>query len=277
MLYLFKFKCDFGGSIMLKKKLLDSLYDRYNKREFVHPDPLEFLYNYEDPKDREIVGLIAASLAYGRVLQILKDVSYILNKMDEPYNFVMGSTHGSLMIDFDGFVHRYTNGEEMATFLSNIKNILISYGSLHDCFLSKIKKDDDTIFPALSEFIKILVPDGQRNSLIPSSNCKSPCKRLNLFLRWMVRSDDVDPDGWSDLSRSKLIVPLDTHMHHISLALKLTERKQADMKTALEITDKFKTISPNDPVKYDFSLTRLGIRDDTDMDGFFREYWSDDA
>ncbi len=263
------------GEIMdIKKEILDSLYQRYNKREFIHPDPLEFLFNYPDPKDREIVGLIAASLAYGRVAQILKDLSYVLERMEKPYDFLMLSSHENLELIFKDFTHRYTTGKELVSFLANLQNILRIYGSIHDCFLSGLKKDDKNLLSALSHFINIIVPDGKKNSLIPSANCKSPCKRLNLFLRWMVRSDDVDPDGWSDIPGSKLIIPLDTHMHHIGLVLKLTERKQADMKTALEITEAFKKISPEDPVKYDFCLTRLGIRDDTDMEAFFKIYWS---
>ncbi len=89
---------------------------------------------------------------------------------------------------------------------------------------------------------------------------------MNLFLRWMVRKDKVDPGGWEKVPLSKLIVPLDTHMHKISLALGLTIQKQANMRTALEITSGFKQYVPDDPVKYDFVLTRLGIRDDMDMD-----------
>jgi uncharacterized protein (TIGR02757 family) len=89
---------------------------------------------------------------------------------------------------------------------------------------------------------------------------------MNLFLRWMVRKDKVDPGGWQDVPWSKLIVPLDTHMHKISLKLGLTTKKHPNMRTALEITSSFKQLNPDDPVKYDFVLTRLGIRDDMDMD-----------
>ena len=91
------------------------------------------------------------------------------------------------------------------------------------------------------------------------------------FLRWMVRKDEVDPGGWYNVPSSRLIVPLDTHMHRICLALGLTQQKRADMRTALEITTAFRTITPDDPVKYDFALTRLGIRNDTDMDAFLKQ------
>ena len=94
---------------------------------------------------------------------------------------------------------------------------------------------------------------------MPSHTGGSAFKRLNLFLRWMIRDDRVDPGGWKGITASKLIIPLDTHMHRISLHLGLTERKQADMKTAVEVTESFKNIEKKDPIRYDFSLTRIGI------------------
>ena len=109
---------------------------------------------------------------------------------------------------------------------------------------------------------------GKPRSLLPSPVAGSACKRLNLFLRWMVRRDEVDPGGWDHVPPSKLIVPLDIHMHRISLQLGLTGRKQANLKAACEITNAFRAIEPDDPVRYDFSLTRLGIRDDLTPDGF---------
>jgi uncharacterized protein (TIGR02757 family) len=103
--------------------------------------------------------------------------------------------------------------------------------------------------------------------LLPSPGRGSACKRLNLFLRWMVRSDEVDTGVWQGVAASKLIVPLDTHMHRIAGQMGLTQRKQPDMRTALEITDRFRSIAPMDPVRYDFALTRLGIRQALDTNG----------
>ena len=104
----------------------------------------------------------------------------------------------------------------------------------------------------------------------PSPERGSACKRINLFLRWMVRKDRVDPGGWDKVPRSMLIIPLDTHMYHICTGLNMTCRKSADMTTAVEITEAFRKIAPEDPVRYDFSLTRLGIRKDADPDSFLR-------
>ena len=108
---------------------------------------------------------------------------------------------------------------------------------------------------------------GYRQCLLPSPESGSACKRLNLFLRWMVRSDAVDPGGWSGVSPAMLIVPLDTHMHRIAAKLGLTKRRAADFRAAREVTGAFRTIAPEDPVKYDFALTRLGIlRSETEED-----------
>ncbi len=252
---------------------LDELYARYNRREFVHPDPLEFLYDYKDICDREIVGLVASSLAYGRVAQILKSVSSVFERMPSPLIFLRHASRKSLLNTFKGFKHRFTTEEEIAMMLFGIKRIIERYGSLHACFTACMNDDDATILPALSDFVKELIAEseGRRNSLLPLPTRGSACKRLHLFLRWMVRKDEVDPGGWDNVPRSMLIVPLDTHMYRICLALGLTQRKQADMRTAMEITTAFRTIAPDDPVKYDFALTRLGIRDDTDMDAFLKQ------
>jgi len=250
---------------------LDHLYEKYNRREFIHPDPLEFLYCYDNLRDREIAGLLASSLAYGRVSQILKSISTVLERMvPSPFCFLEGVSMESLLRTFSDFKHRFTTGDELAVTLYGIKSVIMKYGSLYACFKTALGNDTETISPALTSFVKELRTGfiNRNNSLLPSPVKGSACKRLNLFLRWMVRQDDVDPGGWNDIPPSRLIVPLDTHLHRICLILGLTQRKQADMKTAREITDAFRKIIPHDPVRYDFSLTRLGIRKDAHLKSF---------
>ena len=248
--------------IKLNKIMLDELYGKYNQRRFVHPDPLEFLYNYEQPCDREIVGLIASSLAYGRVEQILKSVSTVLELMENPSDFLKYSSLDSLRSAFKDFKHRFTTGEDLAALLFGVKRIIDKYGSLYTCFKAKFNEQDDTVLPAQRSFMVELsgVNNCMYNTLVPAPLKGSACKRMNLFLRWMVRNDNVDPGGWDEVPASKLIVPLDTHLYRICHMLNLSKRKQADMKTALEITYAFRMIAPDDPVKYDFALTRLGMR-----------------
>lgn len=248
------------GQMAITSKELENLYRKYNRWEYVHPDPLEFLYEYKELKDREIAGLVASSLAYGRVGQILASVHSALRKMgNSPFDYVIHSSAASADSDFAGFRHRFSTGAELSRMLLGAKKIILEYGSLQNCFSSGMRKKDETILPALLSFLKILCGN-LPSSLLPCPEKKSALKRMNLFLRWMARKDDVDPGGWDDVPASKLIIPLDTHMHGIGLKLGFTKRKQADMATALEITSAFRIISPDDPAKYDFCLTRAGIR-----------------
>ncbi len=256
---------------VLNKKQFDALYAYYNSREWIHPDPLEYLYHYPGFHDREVVGLIASSLAYGKVAQILKSVSVVLMKMgSSPYEFLRLERASSIKRAFRNFRHRFTTGRELAQMLIGIKDVVERFGSLHACFLAGLRQDHETVIPALSYLVKRLgvAFDGRRNSLLPSPEKGSACKRLNLFLRWMVRKDNVDPGGWRGVDPSRLIVPLDIHMHRIGILLRLTNRKSSDMQTAREITCAFSQIEPRDPVRYDFALTRLGIRNDADIATF---------
>ncbi len=250
-------------TVMISKARLERLYRRYNNRIHVQPDPLQFLYNYSHIRDREITGLIAASLAYGRVNQIINSVSMVLNRLGpSPHAFLMDSCELELEKMFSDFRHRFTDGKQLVFLLSCIKKNIKKFGSLNQCFLCGYSKNDENVLAALKNFISQLTckPDGFCSSLFPLAVGNSALKRFNLFLRWMVRKDNVDPGGWEGIETSKLIIPLDTHMHKISLKLDLTSRKQADMKTALEVTRAFNKFCPNDPVKYDFALTRLGIK-----------------
>lgn len=249
------------------KNRLETLYKDYNRRRYVHPDPLEFLYNYKDIQDREIAGLIASSLAFGRVEQILLNVNVVLKKMDpSPYYYLQHSSYDSIRNDYKGFVYRFVGEKDITNLLYGVKQVLSEFGTLKACFLSGLSHDDETVLPSMSFFVKHFSGKNCKPGyLLAIPDKGSACKRMNLFLRWMVRKDEVDPGGWGEFPASKLIVPLDTHMHKIGLKLGLTNRKQANMRTALEITEAFRQISPDDPVKYDFSLTRFGIRSELDI------------
>ena len=245
------------------KNSLDKLYLQYNKRSFAHPDPVTFLYDYPDLRDREIVGLIASTLAYGNVKQIFKSVRFVLDRLSKsPYSFLVGNSERDIKLKLSGFYHRFTKAEDLCHLLNGIKKSIQTYGSLQACFLDGFGKNDSSIFPALASFTRKIVGDYScaGSALLPDVSKGSACKRLHLYLRWMVREDEIDLGGWKHISPSKLIVPLDTHMHRISLKWQATKRKQANMKTALEVTEFFSKISPTDPVKYDFVLTNLAMR-----------------
>lgn len=270
-----------------QRNALDSLYAQLNRRKYVSPDPLQFLYEYEDICDREIVGIIASSLAIGKVRSINASISAVLSRIGKPYEFVMNSERNRISDTLCGLKHRWTTCEEMASLLSGVKQTIADFGSLNKAFLLNYKPDDETTFDALDAFGALIA----RNSGIdfqglkphPRDECKSnrliaipakgsASKRWHLYLRWMVRKDDVDPGGWTGVPASKLVVPMDTHMGFVSRELGFTERSVTNRTTALEVTQAFTGINPNDPVKYDFSLTRLGIRNEMSFDNFLTEW-----
>jgi uncharacterized protein (TIGR02757 family) len=241
------------------KAFLEGLYFVYNRRELVDPDPLVFLYPYGDLRDREVVGLVASCLAYGRVAQIMKSVEKVLAVMGrKPHHFLLRHKH-ELPALFRGFKHRFTRGEQIAGLLTRTSEVLQEYGSLEG-LLKECLRREETLLTALNSFSRALSPLGEGFSLLAAPEGGSACKRLMLYLKWMTRRDDVDPGGWTVVAPKDLIMPTDTHIHNIALQLGLTRRKQADLKTALEITRSFASLTPQDPLRYDFVLSRFGIR-----------------
>ncbi len=243
------------------KVFLEKTYREMNRPEYIHPDPLEFVWRYKSAADREVVGLIAACLAYGNVNQILKSVEKVLAPMGKsPAAWLKTAPPAEIKKALAGFKHRFTTGAEMAVFLLNIKRALADHGSLERLFLAGYREEEPTVEKALYRFVDAFNARACAPTLTPCTELKSSFKRVNLFLRWMVRKDAVDPGVWSRVSPSKLIIPLDTHMRQVSMNMGITRRKDTSMKTAVEITGYFAGLEPSDPVKYDFALTRAGIR-----------------
>ncbi len=246
------------------KSFLDGLYYTYQRRELINPDPLHFLYSYHDVRDLEIVGLIASSLAYGRVSQIMKSVDRVLSLLtDEPHKFLMAEGNSDIVPET--FKHRFTTGHDINVLLKNIADVQKNYGSVENFFGECLNTD---LFSALDKFSERLSTGKTPGSfsLVTAPKDGSACKRLFLFLKWLVRHDDVDPGGWKIISPRDLIVPTDTHMHNIAMKLGFTRRKNADLRCAVEITEGFREICPDDPAKYDFVLTRFGIRAGLNVD-----------
>lgn len=256
--------------------ILESLYAEFNKREYVSPDPLEFLYKY-DGDDVEIVGLIASSLAYGRVGGILSSVSSVLGALGEsPARALRELSLEELTSRLGGFCHRFVKGPEMARFLFGIGTIAEKHGSLEALFASHMPRGGDRadMISAMDLFARdVLAAGGLESShLLPRASKGSACKRLALYIRWMVRSDDVDLGAWSGVSPRSLIVPLDTHMFKISRGLGFTSRRSADGRAAIETTDGFAAVCADDPVRYDFALTRFGIRSEMSVDDLLARF-----
>jgi uncharacterized protein (TIGR02757 family) len=244
------------------RNTLDDLYHRFDRFEFIHPDPLEFVHLYENKLDMEVAGFIASALAYGRVGQILLSVRAVLDRMGpSPCSFLLQRSPSEIRRSFQFFKHRFTTADDLSTLLVGLRKLVREYGSLEHCFMAGVDRANRNVLPALSEFVqKLEIAAGRKMPmLLPSPAGGSACKRLNLFLRWMIRRDKVDPGIWPGIPASFLVVPLDTHMHRIAGTMGLTVSKQANIRCAVEITEGFALICPEDPVRYDFALTRLGM------------------
>lgn len=256
-------------------EILEELYSDYNRREYVSPDPLEFLYDYDSPADREVVGLIASSLAYGRVASILASVRRVLGTLGaHPADALAGTSEEVLAERMCDFKHRFTGGCEMAKFLGGIGRVLNEFGSLENLFCASLGAGRVAVLGAMENFARTILDRAglEASHLLPCPSKGSACKRLSLYVRWMARADDVDPGGWSKVPQSDIIIPLDTHMFKITTGLGLVKRKSPDGKAALEATEGFRALNPDDPVKYDFALTRFGIRTGMSVEELLKKF-----
>jgi uncharacterized protein (TIGR02757 family) len=257
------------------KDLLEDLRLRYDRR-FLDTDPVGIVRRFEDPEDREIVGLIAAGLAYGRVTTIRASLEDVLRRMGpRPARFVGSFDPARDAHRFAGFVHRFTRGRDVALLLHLLRQVKERAGTLESFFVEgDAQPGSTTLGPALDAFGARMfaldagpfardgvVPahDGAR-WLLPLPADGSVCKRSCLFLRWMVRPDDgVDLGAWGRVSPSRLVLPLDTHMQRVVRALGWTTRRSAGWPMALEVTARLRALHPEDPIRFDFALSRLGI------------------
>ncbi len=224
----------------------------------ITPDPLELVLRYDDPRDQEVAGLIAAAFAYGRADIVVTNVSRVLEGMQpSPFAYLATFNRRQATEHFAGFAHRFHKTPELVGLLERIAAAIAAYGSLGALFRRCYRSRDADIGPALTRFVESLGSD----YLLPSPRDGSACKRMNLFLRWMVRRTPPDLGIWDFVDPAKLVVPLDTHVHRIATFLGLNKRKTADWKAARSITDRLAKFEPQDPVRYDFAICRLGILD----------------
>ncbi len=260
----------------LLKNKLNKLYRSYD-RAYLESDPLMFPHEYSDPADIEVVGLLCASLAYGRVAMIQRSLRRILDRMGEhPAGYVRRFDAKKGLSDFADFAHRFNRGEDIAVLLHYMRQMLKQEGSIGGFFRVGYDPAAADVGGALASFVERALaldcapvyPGGALPKqagvryFFPSPTGGSACKRLNLYLRWMVRRDDGLDFGLWDFARpSQLIIPLDTHIARISRLIGLTKRKSPGWSMALEITENLRKLDPDDPIKYDFALCRLGILD----------------
>jgi uncharacterized protein (TIGR02757 family) len=229
-------------------------------------DPIGTIYRYSRPEDLEIAGLVASSLAYGQRKVFVPVVRGIFDVMgSSPYDFVRSA---DVRKYFHGLLYRFNSADDIRCLLYATKHLIEMYGSLESAFV--IERQEEPLYDTLCSFVSLLrgldfSPLGlpvegspSFSYLIPDPRKKGACKRLNMFLRWMVRKDDVDLGIWSGISRSELIIPLDTHVQKASSVLGLTSRSGSSWAVAEEITASLRCLDPHDPLKYDFLLFSLG-------------------
>lgn len=248
---------------------LERLARTYDAR-YIGSDPLHRVLAFRASADREIGGLFAAALAYGNAKAILASLDDLFARMDgRPAAFVRAFDRERDAPRLAGFRHRWTAGSDVADLAAILQAALREHGTLGALFARCRGAGEPTVREALGRFVRALLayapglpPGAGVRRLLASPEDGSACKRMNLYLRWMVRrGDGIDCGLWRDVPASALVIPLDTHVARISGFLGLTRRRTPDWKMAAEITDGLRRLHPADPVKYDFAISRLGILD----------------
>jgi uncharacterized protein (TIGR02757 family) len=259
---------------------LDRLYADYNRVDSAS-DPVHLVRPFSDPADREIAGFCAAALAFGRVASVLNSIERLFQIMGpRPARFVRGFDPGAPHPELRAMVHRWTRGVDIAALLWILRQMLERAGSIEGFFLEGYSASASDVGDALDSFsTRALALDirraygrsGRRSPgeggpkrpgvcyFFPRPSAGSACKRMNLFLRWMVRRDEVDLGVWSRVPPSKLIVPLDTHVIRLGRCLRLTRYTSPGWKMAADITASLRQLDPEDPVRFDFSLCHVGM------------------
>ena len=242
------------------KEFLDYKANQYEIIDFITSDPIQIPHRFKQKEDVEIAGFLTASIAWGNRLSILKSANKMMALMDNaPYDFIINHKKRDLSI-FEGFVHRTFNATDLTFFVRSLQNIYKNHQGLENVFSSNNPSLQDTIHDFKSIFFEIDHP--QRTLKHVSDPLKgSAAKRLNMFMRWMVRSNTkgVDFGIWKQHSPAQLSIPLDVHTGNIARKLNLIQRKPNDSKTLRELDKKLRKFDPVDPVKYDYALFGLGV------------------
>lgn len=244
------------------KDLLDQSYMEYNQPGFIPDDPISIPHQFTGKEDIEIAGFFAAILAWGNRATIIRNANKILKWMDhDPSGFIRGFQEKDLK-PFVGFVHRTFNGEDCLFFLHALKNIYLNHGGLEKSFSPDSDKDE--IKTGITNFRNLFfeLPHLRRTEKhIANPKKGSSAKRINMFLRWMVRKNNrgVDFGIWTSIASSRLMCPLDVHTGTVSRKLGLLDRKQDDWKAVEELTNNLRKFDQEDPVKYDLALFGLGV------------------
>jgi uncharacterized protein (TIGR02757 family) len=253
------------------KPALDTLYASFDRPDSAL-DPVQIVRRYAQLEDREVVAFVAAGLAFGRVASVMASIEAVCAVLGpSPASFVRGFEPRRDGGPLRRLVHRWTKGDDLIALLWLLRRLLEQHGTLERSLVVDLDPDAPDVEAAIEGFSTRaraidLAPAYGRTPQAPGvhyfftrPSTGSACKRMNLFLRWMVRRDGVDPGGWTMVPRRQLVVPLDTHTIRVGRCLRLTRRASPGWKMATDITAALRTIDPDDPVRYDFSLCHLSM------------------
>lgn len=243
---------------------LEEKYFKYNNLSFIEKDPISIPHLFEKKEDVEIAAFFTATISWGQRISIIKSATELMKLMDNsPHLFIISASEKELM-PLKKFVYRTFNGDDTLFFIKSLRNIYKKYGGIEELFINGFNKSDENLINGIANFRNAFfkLPHKQRIEKHFSNPLKnSSSKRLNMFLRWMIRKDKnkVDFGIWKNIKSSQLLCPLDIHSGRVARELGLLKRKQDDLKAVIELTDKLKEFDHNDPVKYDFALFGLGV------------------
>ena len=251
---------------------LDRLHDSYNVPDSA-ADPVQFVWRYDDPSDREVVASIASGLAFGRLASVLASIERVLDLLGpHPATYLEQLDVRQAREALAPVVHRWTRGDDLVALLIVLRDLRARHGSLEGCFVAGDDPASEDIAPGLEAFsaaacgidVREAYGGARRGRLgvhyfFPRPSLGSACKRLNLFVRWMARQDAVDPGGWTRVSRARLVIPLDTHTIRVGRCLRLTRYTSPGWRMAADITATLRRVDPDDPVRYDFSLCHMSM------------------
>ncbi len=251
--------------ILVLKPLLDEVADRFNRREFIADDPVSVPHRFSIKQDIEIAGLFAATLAWGKRQTIIKNCDRLLGLMDNaPYAFMRGHRESDLK-RMARFVHRTFNATDLLYFISFLEHHYRDHESLESLF--SVSAEQASVEGGLihfhNTFFSLTGFPARTRKHIATPERKSACKRMNMYLRWMVRRDNrgVDFGLWRTIQPRQLVCPCDVHVERVARKLKLIRRKSLDWSAAVELTDSLRLLDPDDPVRYDFALFGMGLMD----------------
>ena len=245
------------------KDLLEELFDKYNRKSFIEDDPISIPHQYTEKKDIELSGFFAAAIAWGQRSQIIKNANYLMQLMEyAPYDFVLNASDDEMQ-SVKKFYYRTFKGVDLEFFIRALRHIYKNHQGLEGVFVSSYNNESGTA-PGLKKLYALFNGvDHEQRSMKHLANISkgSSAKRLNMYLRWMVRHDDrgVDFGLWNDIPSSALYIPLDVHSGRTARELHLLMRKQDDWKAVVELTENLRLFDVNDPVKYDFALFGASI------------------